>query len=89
MQGSVILKRFVTKSEALELIMNGKTIKCEMKDGSMRINKTNDDLFEAIVTSDKIIDGSREHIYTGDLKQFIKTINGVVGDCGLYIQEQQ
>lgn len=81
------MKSPVNKSEALNHLMQGKTLKCDMKDGKMEIKRTADGTYVAIVSTDVEIEGSREHTFRGDFKNIVKTLNGVVGDCDLYIEE--
>lgn len=81
------MKQAVSIAEALQLIMRGVEVKSDLVDGTLRVMKVKKGVFEVYMTSDEVIDGDKEHFYYGNFSGLMKSLNGLIGEAGLYIEK--
>ena len=81
------LKKEISRSMAMQIIQQGKVVKADLTDGLLEVKKVKSGVFEVSIVSEEEIEGTKEHIYLGDFKGLMKSINGVIGKAGMYIEE--
>ena len=81
------MKEIISKSKALQLIQNGTVVKSTLEDGILEIKRVKKGIYEVSIVSDEEIDGENNHIYLGDFTGLMKSINGILGKSGLYIEK--
>lgn len=81
------MKKEITKSMALQLIPKGVVVRADLTEGLLEVKKVKGGLFELSIVSEEDIDGTKEHVYLGNFKNLMRSINGVIGEAGMYIEE--